>query len=236
MNDRAGGFRDRVWPAAAVCAVRALGTTLRVSVIGAGPLAPLWAARRPLIYIVWHGRILMAPWANARLRRSHGARGVTVLASRSRDGELIARYVERFALGVVRGSSSHGGASALRSLAAAVKAGEDVVIVPDGPRGPRGVLAPGVVALAALTGAPVVPFALSARPAVTLASWDAFQIPLPWSRLAVAFGAPVVVAADADRDVARRDLTVALDAATAMADRLVRTTPNARPSTHEFPA
>jgi lysophospholipid acyltransferase (LPLAT)-like uncharacterized protein len=120
-------------PPLAAAAVRALGT-LRITDQGAEALEPLWAERRPLIYAVWHGRILMVPWLNVRLRRTRGARLARVLASRSRDGELVARWVQRFGLAVVRGSSSRGGAEALRALAAAVQAGEDVV-VPDGPRG-----------------------------------------------------------------------------------------------------
>ncbi|HET7340934.1 MAG TPA: DUF374 domain-containing protein, partial [Methylomirabilota bacterium] len=94
-------------------AVRVLGATLRLREEGVDALRPLWAAGRPLIYAVWHSRILMVPWVNARLRRTRGARAAHVLASRSRDGELAARWVARFGLPVVRGSSSRGGATAL---------------------------------------------------------------------------------------------------------------------------
>ena len=80
-------------PPLAAAAVRALGITLRITDQGAEALEPLWAERRPLIYAVWHGRILMVPWLNVRLRRTRGARLARVLASRSRDGELVARWV-----------------------------------------------------------------------------------------------------------------------------------------------
>ena len=69
--------------------VRVVGATLRLSAEGVEALTPSWAAARPLIYCVWHGRILMVPWLNARLRESHGARTVSVLTSRSRDGSLM---------------------------------------------------------------------------------------------------------------------------------------------------
>jgi hypothetical protein len=220
VSDRRQRLADRVAPAAAARIVRVLGTTLRVRVVGAEHVTPLWRAGRPVIYAVWHGRILMCPWANERLRRSHGARAVTALASRSRDGELIARYVERFAMRVVRGSSSRGGAMALRALAGTLKQGADVVIIPDGPRGPRRHVAPGVVALAALSGAPVIPFAIAAQPAITLRTWDAFQIPLPFARLAMVFGPPVVVPADADREGTCSAIAASLDAVTALSDRL----------------
>jgi lysophospholipid acyltransferase (LPLAT)-like uncharacterized protein len=215
----ARGWRDRLAPGVAAGAVRLVGATLRVTVDGVDALTPLWTRRQPIIYIAWHGRILMSPWVNERLRRTRGARAATVLASRSRDGELVARWVMRFGLSVVRGSSSRGGAMALRSLAAVLARSDDVVVVPDGPRGPARELHAGVVSLAALTGAPVVPFAVSASPAITLGTWDRFQIPLPFARAAVVFGAPITVARDVDRAVACRELAAALDAVTDDADR-----------------
>jgi lysophospholipid acyltransferase (LPLAT)-like uncharacterized protein len=208
-------------PPVAAGAVRALGATLRLTEEGGEAMQPLWAARQPLIYAVWHARILMVPWLNARLRRSRGARAVRVLASRSRDGELVARWVGRFGLPVVRGSSSRGGAQALRALAAAVRAGEDVAVVPDGPRGPRERLQAGLVVLAAATGAPVVPLGFAARPARRLASWDRFLVPWPFARAVVVFGKAITVARDADRETARADLERALREVTETADRLV---------------
>ncbi|MGH7389232.1 MAG: lysophospholipid acyltransferase family protein [Candidatus Rokuibacteriota bacterium] len=184
-------------------------------------MRPYWAAGRPVIYVVWHGRILMMPWASARLLRTHGARRVSVLASRSRDGEMVARYAARFGVAAVRGSSSRGGAGGLRALATAVRGGEDVALVPDGPRGPRRRLKEGVVVLAALTGAPVVPLAIAARPARRLASWDAFLVPLPFARCALVLGEPIGVPAAADRERTAKDIARALDETAAAADRLV---------------
>src|SRR5262245_45628866 len=92
-------------PPLAAIAVRALGGTLRVELAGVATVRPFWEQRRPLIYAIWHGRMLMAPWINARLRRTDGARRVIGLASRSLDGELIARYAARFDVGAIRGSS-----------------------------------------------------------------------------------------------------------------------------------
>ena len=208
-------------PPLAAALVRLLGPTLRLRAEGVEALAPSWTAARPLIYCVWHGRMLMVPWLNVRLRRSHGARAVSVLASRSRDGGLIADYARRFGLDVVRGSSSRGGAGALRALVAAVEAGRDVALASDGPRGPRGQLGLGVVALAALTGAPVVPLGFAARPAWRLATWDEFQIPRPFARAALVFGAMTSIARDADREQARKEIERSLDGVTAFAERLV---------------
>lgn len=201
--------------------VRALAATLRFHVDGLDAVRGFWRAGRPVIYAVWHGRILLVPWANARLRRTAGARAVTVLVSRSRDGELVSAFAHRFGLATVRGSSSRAGAAGLRRLARAVAEGRDVAVVPDGPRGPRLVLQPGVVALAAITGAPVVPLAFAARPARRLHSWDEFLVPLPFARGALVFGDPVTVARDGDRERAAKDLERGLNDVTARADRLV---------------
>ena len=121
---------------------------------------------------------------------------------------------------MIKGSSSRGGGVALRALVAAIRNGVDVAIVPDGPRGPRERLQPGVVALAALTGAPVVPLAIGAQPARRLSSWDRFLVPLPFARCVLAFGAPVSVDAAADREDAAKDLERALADVTERADAL----------------
>ncbi len=215
------GLVDALGPPLAAALVRLLGATLRISVTGAEELEPHWTAGRPLIYAVWHGRILLVPWLNARLRGTHGARAVTVLVSRSRDGEIVARFIRRFGLDAVRGSSSRGGAEAAHALVTRIRRGRDVAVIPDGPRGPSRQLQPGVVALAALTGAPVVPLAVAARPAGRLRTWDEFLIPLPFARCALVFGSPVAVPRDFDRERAGKDVARGLDEATSAADRLV---------------
>jgi lysophospholipid acyltransferase (LPLAT)-like uncharacterized protein len=211
----------RLLPLVAALGVRALGVTLSVRAEGMEALRPLWSAGRPLIYGVWHGRILIVPWLNARFRRTDGARNVRVLASRSRDGELVAGFVRRFGLDVVRGSSSRGGAAALRELARALQAGEDVAVVPDGPRGPSCRAQAGIVSLAATTGAPIVPLGVAARPARRLRSWDRFMVPAPFARCAVVFGPPVDVGRHDDREAVRVAIERALQQATDSADRLV---------------
>jgi lysophospholipid acyltransferase (LPLAT)-like uncharacterized protein len=201
--------------------VRGLGTTLRLTVEGVEAVAPLWRAQRPVIYALWHGQLLMIPWLSARLRRTAGARPARVLASQSRDGELVTRYVQQFGIEVVRGSSSRGGLGALRALLTALRAGEDVAVVPDGPRGPRQHAQPGVVTLAALSGVPIVPLGFAASPAWRLSTWDAFVVPLPFARAAATIGSPLVVGRDADRARALKDLEGALGEMVAAAQRRV---------------
>ncbi len=180
-------------------AVRLLGATLRLAEIHREAVEPLWATKSPVIYAVWHGRMLMLPYFYGHVRTLY------VLASRSRDGELVSRFVEGFGLRVVRGSSSRGASTALRGLARLLREERaEIVVVPDGPRGPRYVAHAGPVLLAKLGGAPVVPLGFGTSRRTVLASWDEFVIPHPFARVAVVFGDPLVVPADADRDALER--------------------------------
>ena len=182
-------------PALGAIAVRMLAGTLRVKTEEA-TVAPLWAARVPVIYATWHGRLLLLPWL-------YGWRGAHALTSRSRDGEIVSRWIRRFGLVPVRGSSSRGGTDALRELTRAVRAGREVVVVPDGPRGPREVL----------SGAPIVPMAVGASREWRLRPRDEYRIPRPFARCVVRFGEPIRVSRTADRaaeEAARKEVEAAL--------------------------
>jgi lysophospholipid acyltransferase (LPLAT)-like uncharacterized protein len=185
--------------------VRMLARTLLIRREEAA-VAPLWQAGAPAIYATWHGRILLLPYL-------YGWRRACVLASRSRDGEIVARFVARFGLEPVRGSSNRGGAEALRLLMRALGQGRDVVVVPDGPRGPREMAKLGVIALARLSGAPIVPIAIGVSAEWRLGSWDEFRIPKPFTRCVLRFGDPIRIPGDADRsaqEAARKEVEAAL--------------------------
>jgi hypothetical protein len=197
--------------------VRVLAASLRLREFRAPGLEARWQARQPVIYTVWHGQILMLPYLYGRRRRVHA------LTSRSRDGEILSRFVQGFGIRVVRGSSSRGGARALLARARLVREeGAEILVVPDGPRGPRHVAQAGAVLLAKVTGAPIVPVGFGATPSTVLRSWDAFLVPHPFARAVVIFGNPIAVPGDADRDLIetkRRELEAALLQITAAADR-----------------
>jgi hypothetical protein len=200
-------------PVLGTAGVRALALTLRVRREEAAVDA-LWRTGVPAIYVAWHARILLLPWL-------YGWRRACVLASRSRDGDVVDRFASRFGLEPVRGSSSRGGAEALRLLARALRAGRDVVVIPDGPRGPREMVKIGVVALAKLSGAPIVPMGLGASAEWRLRSWDEFRVPKPFARCVVRFGEPIRVPSDADRaaqEAARKEVEAALRAVTWLVD------------------
>jgi len=198
-------------------ALRLLARTLRIR-REEKATEPLWTSRTPAIYVVWHARLLLLPYL-------YGHRGARVLISRSRDGEMVARLVRRFGFVVVRGSSSRGGAGGLRGLARALGEGHSVIVVPDGPRGPAETVKPGVVALARMTGAPVVPLAVAASAEWRARSWDGFRIPKPFARCVVRFGEPLRVTASRERgdyEATRKEIETALHEVTWQVDEEVR--------------
>ncbi|MBI2468226.1 MAG: lysophospholipid acyltransferase family protein [Candidatus Rokubacteria bacterium] len=199
-------------------AVRLLGASLRLVEVRREVVEQVWAAGGPVIYAVWHGRMLMLPYFYGHQRTRY------VLASRSRDGELLSRFVQGFGARVVRGSSSRGSAAALRALTRLLRAERaEVVVAPDGPRGPRYVAHAGPVLLAKLAGAPVVPLGFGASRRTVLRSWDEFVIPHPFSRAVMVFGDPLVVPPDAGREALeayRRTLEATLTRLTLEADRV----------------
>lgn len=136
---------------------------------------------------LWHNRLLLLPFV---IKRYLPARRGAALISPSGDGALLAGLVERFDFEVVRGSSSRKGASAIRQLAEVIANGKDVVITPDGPRGPAYELGQGIVFLAQQSGAAVVPVNLEYSSCWRLKSWDRFILPKPFSKVRVIFGAP----------------------------------------------
>jgi lysophospholipid acyltransferase (LPLAT)-like uncharacterized protein len=112
------------------------------------------------------------------------------LISASRDGDLIADVTERFGFQVVRGSSSRLGASAVLELGNVLANGRDVLITPDGPRGPVYELGPGIVFLAQKTGVAVVPLNFEYSSCWRLKSWDGFILPRPFSKVRFIIGPP----------------------------------------------
>ena len=154
------------------------------SVVGAPP-------NERYIGALWHNRLLLLPFV---LKRFLPERRGAALISASRDGALLADLVERFDFEVVRGSTSRQGASAIRQLAEIIARGKDVVITPDGPRGPAYELGQGIVYLAQQSGAAVVPINLEYSGSWRVKSWDRFILPRPFSRVRVIFGAPHRVA------------------------------------------
>lgn len=196
--------------------IRACRRSMRIAWHGREALEE--ARRDPGRYILafWHSRFVMMPYAYPGDR-------ITVMSSTSRDSELLARVLVRFGLDLSKGSSTRGGASALRDVVRKVRGGYDVGFTPDGPKGPRRRAKPGVVSAARLTGLPIIPVAFSCSRGRRLGSWDRTLLPIPFSKGLFLYGRPVVVPREADsreEERLRGLLEAELDRVTDEADRL----------------
>ena len=181
------------WPARLLIALgfgfyRLWARTLRLKVEDPHDVIT-FVRQQPVIFAIWHNRLLMLPRVfdpSFPTRQSYG------LISASRDGDLIAQFIERSGYGTIRGSSSRKGVIALRQLVETlVSGGGNVLVTPDGPRGPVYQVSQGIVFLAQESGAPIVPIHMEYSSAWRLKSWDRFVVPRPFAKLRAIFGAPI---------------------------------------------
>lgn len=175
--------------------IRLLGMTLRKEF--QGEIDRLNDSPDPLIHVLWHNQICVSPhlW-----RKMYPQRKCVVLTSASKDGAMLASAVKVFRVGAVHGSSSRRGVAALVALKKAAKAGFDLVFTPDGPRGPRYVLQPGVVKIAQTTGFTIVPMHIEYLSCWKLKTWDLFRIPKPFSKVRITLREPVRVPRQLDEE------------------------------------
>ena len=191
--------------------------TLRVERLHFEHYLGLRARGVPILFALWHGRMFLSI-------QVHRGEGIVTMASQSKDGEIIALWLESNGYAVVRGSTTRGGGEALRRMVRVVRSGRHAALTVDGPKGPPRVVQPGVVQLARLTGAWVLPITSSAVKPRFLASWDRYLLP-PFSRGFVAYGEPFPIAREMSDEAARTRIASALDAATAEADAAAGITP-----------
>lgn len=180
-------WRARVLIALGFGLYRLWARTLRLQVEDPHGIVAL-VREQPVIFAIWHNRLLMLPRVFDPCFPTRPSFG---LISASGDGDLIARFIERSGYGTVRGSSSRKGVIALRQLVETIAAGSNVLVTPDGPRGPVYQASQGVVFLAQKSGAPVVPIQLEYSSAWRLKSWDRFVVPRPFAKLRAILGAPL---------------------------------------------
>jgi lysophospholipid acyltransferase (LPLAT)-like uncharacterized protein len=196
--------------AAGAAALCSLGYTWRIRRTNTAAYDRRLAAGERCIYVLWHARMLPLIYAYRGL-------GVAALVSQSRDGELIAGVIERIGYVAVRGSSTRGGQEGFNQLVRQAGQGRSLTITPDGPRGPREVVKPGLVRLASRTGLPVLPVASASRRPWVLRSWDGFRVPRPFETVWIAYGEIVHVPPDLDEagvETWRRKLEASLRAHT----------------------
>ncbi len=172
----------------------------RIRWIGRENLAQLRAEQRNWIYSAWHNNTATSVWTERR-------RGIAMMASASADGELIARAIAALGNVPVRGSSSTEGSKAARVMIRALRSGRNAALTPDGPRGPKYVLQPGALWIAAMSGCPLVPYHIEATRQWEFNSWDAHKIPKPFSTVYVCIGTPYTV----DKERLKRDTREMVD-------------------------
>jgi lysophospholipid acyltransferase (LPLAT)-like uncharacterized protein len=166
--------------------------------------------RGPVIFCVWHNRLALCMKAYYRFGTSRWpAPGLAALVSASKDGALLSRVLKYFKVSPVRGSSSRRGRQALLELTKHIQDGYNAAITPDGPKGPKYKVQEGVLALAQITGATIIPVSAKVNRKWTLKSWDAFQIPKPFAACEIHLNKPIHVpreASDEEREALRVEL------------------------------
>lgn len=138
------------------------------------------AERGPVIVCFWHNRLIIAPELRRRFR---SFQKINALVSASKDGAWLVAFFNLMGVGAVRGSSSWRGGQALVELARKLRAGEDIGITPDGPRGPCYDFKKGPASLALSSGRPVFLVGSKFSRARRLRSWDRFIVPYPFSKV-----------------------------------------------------
>lgn len=198
-------------------ALRLLSKTVRLTYVNADELFRRWEAGEQVIVAFWHNRAVMMPIA-------YRGKKLCILNSQHRDGEIATRALARWGIHSVRGSATRGGVGGFMQQVNAYRRGYDLAVVPDGPRGPRYVVKPGVIHLARATHTPIIPVTYAASRTRRLRSWDRLIIPLPFSRVLFMAGQPLEVPQHADAatlETKRLELENRLNGITAAAEALV---------------
>lgn len=183
---------------------RLIGLTLRLRTEGYERAAGLQSGK---IYAGWHGRSFLA----THLWRG---RGVWVMISHSRDGEMQDGIFKRFGYRTIRGSTGRGGARAAIEAIRVLRAGNEMALTPDGPRGPSCVVQGGTLLMAQKSGVPIVPVGVSARRRWLMRSWDRYLVPKPFTEAIMIFGEPIYIPRDAtevDVETVRLELQAAMN-------------------------
>jgi lysophospholipid acyltransferase (LPLAT)-like uncharacterized protein len=188
-------MRLRVSPAAAQLlagpALRVLAASWRFELQHEDRWRPIYEARRPHVYLLWHEALLPLLW-------HHRDQGVAIVVSAAREGRYLADFATSLGYRALYGSSTRGGARALLAAVRELRAGRAVAFTPDGPRGPRRELKPGVIAAAQRGAAVVVPVHAESSRSWRLHSWDRMMIPKPFARVWISYGQPFEVAEGED--------------------------------------
>jgi lysophospholipid acyltransferase (LPLAT)-like uncharacterized protein len=189
--------------------VQAYLRTCRSEIVTSPEVERQIATGPPVIFTSWHCHLLSTIFTAHRFRGAQSA--MVLMASPSRDGEFIAEVARGLGFIVLMGSRHKGGVRTLRQMAEWFRRGHSCGMIADGSRGPARIAQKGVLFLARETGAPILPVAVAARRKLTFNTWDRFELPLPFSRLALLVGEPLWVRRE-DRGPAQERLRLELEA------------------------
>ncbi|MBN8690589.1 MAG: lysophospholipid acyltransferase family protein [Armatimonadetes bacterium] len=194
--------------------VSAIGKTLKVQTVGWEKLSP---DTKPYLFAGWHGRSFVAT-------RFFRDRGFYAIISNSRDGEMQNKIFQKFGFKTIRGSTGREGVKAAIEAIRVLKEGGSLTMTPDGPRGPSGVVQPGIMMMAQKSGAEIIPTGVSAAKCWYAKSWDRYLVPKPFSKAVMIFAEPITVPKDATPEQVeelRIQLERAIDATQLEADRMM---------------
>jgi lysophospholipid acyltransferase (LPLAT)-like uncharacterized protein len=167
--------------------MRALASSWRIRTLHEERWLELFRAKRPHVFLLWHEALLPLLW-------QHRWQDIAIVVSQAREGQYLTDFATSIGYRSLQGSSTRGGVRALLGAVRELQAGQAVAFTPDGPRGPRRELKPGVVVAAQRGGAAVVPLHAKADRSWRLHSWDRFMIPKPLARVCITYGRPFEVA------------------------------------------
>ena len=173
--------------------IRLLKATLRIKLVGVDYLNDIMSRGKGCILIFWHGEMMIP-------MMYHTDKGIYVLVSRHRDGEIIARILKGLGCNLIRGSSSKGGKKVFLEMVKLLKENKVVAITPDGPQGPYRKMKTGTVYLAQKSGCPIVPMFVYAKNKKVLKSWDKFIIVMPFSKCVISYGEPMYIGENLNKD------------------------------------
>lgn len=183
-----------VFPRGGLMILKVLSATYRLRMVDPQNESRTLAKDGSIIYASWHQRFF--PGITFFATR----KPIAILISQSRDGELMARVVNILGWEAVRGSSSKGGSEGLQQLKHLARSGCKIGHIVDGPKGPFGVIKPGLLRIAQVSGMAIVPTITSSERHLTFKSWDRFMVPKPFSRVVIRFGEPIVIPSDLDEN------------------------------------
>lgn len=189
-----------------------IGKTTKFTVIGEENYKKI---KGPVIFTFWHNRIFLSVYYYRYVLKR---KNICVLASPSRDGEILTRTLNKLGFLLARGSTRHYSKSALTTMIESFEKGFDGAIVPDGPQGPKYKVKEGVIRIAGKTGLPLIPVAYNTSRNKILSTWDSFIFPLPFSRAVLIYGEPLTISSDLSDEESKNLLEKRLNEITQKAD------------------